>query len=547
MAGRHSSLSHDAPSAAALTLEAAAVARCGDHAAAEELYRQAIRINPHLAGAWLGLGLEYMDRRELDEGYRYLVRALADAEKTVREFPADRPSYVARCMASGVLYRPAEAVESARCALQLGPDRKIYSNMLFMMNFLPETTPEQLHEETCRWSAIYAPPPAEPPRPHTNLPDPGRRLKIGYVSPDLYDHAIMRFLPPVFEHHDRSQFSVNVYHVGEITDDCTAQLRKLVENFVHCPESGEALEERVRADEIDILVDLAGHTMPLDHFVVFTRKPAPIQVSWLGLLSTTGLPAIDYYLGDPEMPCPGAEHCFSEAVYRLPRAAACYRPPVDVPVAPSPSLKNGYITFGSFNNPAKIGREVVKVWAEIMRQVPGSRILLKYRTMETEVMRDRYQGWFRKEGIARERVQLVGPSKPTEYLESYGLIDIALDPFPYQGGSTTLDTLLMGLPMVALAGRLTVQRGTSSILKSMGLADMVTQSPEQYVKAAVFLTGILGKIPDIRHNIRKAFQASPFMDERGFTRDLEAAYRDMWRIWCRKQAPVNPAPAKPPE
>jgi len=178
-----------------------------------------------------------------------------------------------------------------------------------------------------------------------------------------------------------------------------------------------------------------------------------------------------------------------------------------------------------------------------MRAVPHSRILLKYRSLETEVMSDRFHGWFAKEGIARERVELAGPTPVKDYLACYGQIDIALDPFPYQGGSTTLDALLMGVPMVALAGRLAVQRSTSSILKSMGLDDMVVDSPEQYVKGAVFLAGIVNKIPDIRKNVRKAFLASPFMDEAGFTRDLEAAFRDMWRTWCRKRPVVGLPPA----
>jgi len=541
-AGQRNQLAVDPLAAATVTLKAAALVEQGELDAAEVLYRQAIRMSPHLAGAWLGLGLVYMQQREYKEAFRHLARAMAEAEKHLQHVPDDRPSWVARCMASGVLYRPVEAVESARRALAMAPDMKIHSNMLFMMNFLPETTPEELHAETCRWSALYAPSPDEF-RPHPNVPDPDRRLKIGYVSADLYDHAVMRFLPQLFEMHDRSRYSATAYYVGKIEDACTQQIRQAVENFVHCPESGDALEERIRADQIDILVDLAGHTMPLEAFTVFSRKPAPVQISWLGLLATTGFPAIDYYVGDGEVPCPGTEHCFSERVYRLPRSVACYRPALEVPVAPSPCLKRGYITFGSFNNPAKIGHHVVKVWAEIMRSVPGSRIMLKYRTMDTEVMRDRYQGWFSKEKISRERVLLFGPNRAMEYLQSYGEIDIALDPFPYQGGSTTLDLFWMGVPLVAMAGRKAVQCSTSSILKAVGMTDMVVNSPEEYIKAGVFLAGIVGKIPEIRQNIRKAFQASPFMDERGFTRDLEAAYRDMWRSWCRKQAARGTAPA----
>jgi predicted O-linked N-acetylglucosamine transferase (SPINDLY family) len=524
-------------------MEAAVMVTKGERARAAELFRQAIHIDPHLAVGWLGLGIEFAEKNDLTEAFRYYLRAAAEADRALRNNPGDRAAHVTRSMAYTVMYRPAEAVESARRALEIASDRKLHSDMFFLMNFLPETTPEEHYAEACRWYSLHAAPVAQPAWPLTNVPDPERRLKVGYVSADLYDHAVMKFLPPVLEHRDRSEFDVTLYSVGKKSDWCTDILRKLVPNFVVCGDSGTTLEERVRADEIDILVDLAGHTLPLNCLLVFARKPAPVQVSWLGLLSTTGLPQMDYYLGNREMPCPGTDHCFSETVYRLPGATACFRTGVDIPVAPSPSLERGYITFGSFNNPAKIGRNVVKVWAEIMRAVPHSRILLKYRSLETEVMSDRFHGWFAKEGIARERVELAGPTPVKDYLACYGQIDIALDPFPYQGGSTTLDALLMGVPMVALAGRLAVQRSTSSILKSMGLDDMVVDSPEQYVKGAVFLAGIVNKIPDIRKNVRKAFLASPFMDEAGFTRDLEAAFRDMWRTWCRKRPVVGLPPA----
>jgi protein O-GlcNAc transferase len=407
--------------------------------------------------------------------------------------------------------------------------------LFFNMTFLAQTTPEAHYSEACHWNALYAAPLAPQVRTYPNTRDSGRRLRIGYVSPDLYAHAVAKFLPPVFEFHDRSQFAVTVYSVGRQVDGVTGQLRSLVENFVPCAESGAALAEHIHADEIDILVDLAGHTMLPEYFLVFARKPAPIQVSWLGALTTTGMQTMDYYLGNAEMPCPGTERCFSETVYRLPRAPYCYRPPADLPVAPPPCLARGYVTFGSFNSPAKIGRDVVQLWSAILRSVPDSRILLKYKAMDTDFLRDRFSGWFYKEGIARERLQFAGLSRIPEYLASFGEIDIALDPFPYQGGSTTLDTLWMGVPLVALAGRMAVQRSSTSILKSVGLADMVTDSPEQYVKAAVFLTEIVGKIPDLRQNVRKALESSPFMDGQGFTRELEAGYRDMWRTWCRKQ------------
>ena len=541
--GRHKPCPPDLRLAANQVIEANVLLDRGETVRAEEIYRRVIRENPHFSAAWLGLGVNLLERGDFAEGYRCLLRTVAEAEETIRRSPADLVSHIARANAQKALFRPAESVESARRALQLAPEARLHSQMLFLMNFLPETTPEAVYAEALRWNSLYAAPLPRPPRPLPNLPDPARRLRIGYVSPDLYEHPVMKFLLPALESHDHSQFTVVVYSVGRKADARTAELRGLVESFASCPESGAELEERIRADRIDILVDLAGHTMPIEHFLVFARKPAPIQVSWMGLLCTTGLAEMDYYLGDREMPCPGTERCFSETVYRLPRASACYRPPGGVPVAPPPSLERGYVTFGSFNSPAKIGPQVVKVWAEVLRGVPRSRLLLKYWGMDTETMRQRYQGWFARQGIARERVLLAGVSPKMEYLEAYGEVDIALDPFPYQGGSTTLDSLWMGLPMVAMNGRLAAGRSTTGILKAVGLPDTIADSPERYVQAAVFLAGIVDKIPDMRRNIRQALQASPYMDEAGFTRDLEAAYRDMWRIWCRKRRAMGAAPA----
>jgi predicted O-linked N-acetylglucosamine transferase (SPINDLY family) len=534
--GRHNSAPPDPHAAPALAIEAYRLGEMGERARAEELYRQAVRTDPHMAAGWLGLGREFKEKREDGEWYRCLLRAIAEADRALRKSPAERPSHVARSLAYCDLYRPAESVESARRALEIAPEAMLHSQLFFLMNFLPGNTPEAHYAEACRFNALYAAGLARQARPHPNRPDPNRPLKVGYVSPDLYAHPVTKFLLPVFERHDRSQFALTVYSLGKKTDVFTNMLRSHVEEFVTGAESGAALEERIRADGIDILVDLAGHTMPLDFFWVFARKAAPVQVSWLGVLSTTGLGTMDYFLGNADMPYPGTEGCFLETVYRLPRAPYCYRAPMDTPVAPAPCLERGYVTFGSFNNPAKIGREVVRVWAEILRSVPGSRILFKYRTMDTEVMHDRYRGWLHKEGIAGERVEFEGRSNLGEYLASFSRIDIALDPFPYQGGATTMDTLWMGVPLVAMDGRLAVQRATSGILRLVGLPDTVADSPAKYVQAAVFLAGIVGRIPEMRRNIRKAAQASPLMDETGFTRELEAAYRDMWRGWCRKRA-----------
>jgi predicted O-linked N-acetylglucosamine transferase (SPINDLY family) len=432
-----------------------------------------------------------------------------------------------------------ESARSLRRSLEILPEPEIHSSLLFDMNRLPDTTPEILYAEACRWNGLYAAPLASEIQPHRNLPDPERRLKVGYVSPDLYGHPIAKFMMPVFERHDRSRCEVFAYAVGSKTDAVTDWFRARVEHFVSLPPDAQTLATRVRADGIDILVDLAGHTTG-SGYLAFARKPAPVQISWLGVLSTTGMPVMDYFLGDAEMPCPGTEHLFSETVYRLPSCVCCFRPTDSVPVDTAPFLERGYITFGCFNNPQKINREVVKLWSAILHLVPDSRLLLKWHLLEREVVQHRFERWFAEDGIPPGRLRFAGASNTTDYLKEYGEIDIALDPFPYNGGSTTLDSLFMGVPVVTLAGRLAVQRIGASLLIGAGLPDLVTYSPKQYVTTAVFLAGTVPKIPGSRHNLRKALQSSPLMDEIGLVRSVENAYRDMWRTWCLKQKPVRP-------
>lgn len=424
------------------------------------------------------------------------------------------------------------SAESTRRAVESAPHVQFHSDLLFDLNYLPETTPESLYAEACRWNRWYAAPLAKKIRPHTNNADPNRRLKVGYVSPDLHGHPVTKFIIPVLERHDRSSVEVFVYAVGSKSDNITDWIRGRVENFVAAQEVGMELAERVRADGIDILVDLAGHTMG-SAYLAFALKPAPIQVSWLGVLSTTGMPVVDYFLGDALLPCPGTEYLFTEKVYRLARSLCCYRPTADVPVAPPPYLERGYITFGCFNNTRKIHRDVVKLWSAILHLVPSSRMLLKWHGLETEEKQSRLRAWFVEDGISAERLSFAGASSTTEYLEEYGRIDIALDPFPYNGGSTTLDALWMGVPVVTLDGRLAVQRTGTSVLTAIGLPNLATQTPEQYLSVALAVAEMVANIPNLRHEVRQSMLSSPIMDEIGHVRDVENAYREMWRTWCR--------------
>ncbi|HXA63771.1 MAG TPA: tetratricopeptide repeat protein [Bryobacteraceae bacterium] len=504
----------------------------GDNGRARDHLGHALRLDPSRQAAVQALlARMYWFEKNWKQG-------IAAADRALEANPKFFLAHIVRSKCCSELGDIQESIPSMLRALAILPNRELHSGLLFEMNYLRETTPESLYIEACRWNAWYAAPLASQIRPHCNTPDPERRLKVGYVSPDLYGHPISKFLIPVLEFHHRSRFEVFVYSVGSKADSITDVIRNSTENFVSTEVPDVKLAERIRADGIDILVDLAGHTTGPAH-LLFAVKPAPVQVSWLGVLSTTGMPTMDYFLGDAQMPCPGTEHLFTETIYRLPRSLGCYRPTDNVPVAPAPSLKNGYITFGCCNNPSKISREVVRLWSAIMHLVPESRMLLKWNDMETESKQRRLRQWFVEDGIGLERLIFAGASKTTQYLREYGAIDISLDPFPYNGGSTTLDTLWMGVPVVTLAGRMPVQQIGASILTAAGLSDFIAQTPEQYLKIALYLAAVVPKTPNLRQEIRRALVASPWMDEIGIVRDVENAYREMWRTWCRSQGTLS--------
>lgn len=423
-----------------------------------------------------------------------------------------------------------EDVADSRLLMALEPGALYHSDLLFLMNFLSETTPEMLYEESRRWNQLYAAPLATEVVPLTNDPDPRRRLRIGFVSPDFRHHPVMKLLPGIFERFDQEQLELFAYSVGNQADDVTDYVRRTIANFIEVPIDRREIAQRVRADGIDILFDLAGHTQPLEALLAFALKPAPIQVSWMGVHSTTGLTTMDYFLGDSQMPCPGTEHLFTETIYRLNHAQYCYRPFGDPGLAGAPCLTNGFITFGCFNKPRKITRELVKIWSVILHLHPDSKLLLKYMDFDRSSVQRRVLAWFTEDGILADRIEFEGQSGAVEFLASMNRVDIALDTYPYNGGTTTLETLWMGVPVVAMRGRLAVSCCSASFLSALGFP--VAGTPEQYIALANQLVEAVPKTPYLRQQIRAAMLKSTLMDEQGMVRALEEALRKMWRKWC---------------
>jgi predicted O-linked N-acetylglucosamine transferase (SPINDLY family) len=361
---------------------------------------------------------------------------------------------------------------------------------------------------------------------------------VGYVSGDFRQHPIAYFVAPVLAAQDRGQIETVCYAGGK-ADAWTERIRGHASLWRETDGLGDAeLAELIERDQIDILVDLAGHTAG-NRLLTFARKPAPVQVSWLGYSSTTGMQAMDYLLAD-SLVAPQEEAApFVEQALRLPGCFLAYEIPGDAPpVALAPCVERGFITYACCNALSKVGLHVVSVWSEILRRVPTARLVMKNATFDDPASRKFYARQFESCGVRRERVDLLGHSPHRELLAHYAQVDIALDPFPYNGATTTCEALAMGVPVVTLLGNRFISRVGSSILHNAGLPDLVTQSRNEYVEKAIALGQNSSLLAEMRATMRARLAASTLCDTVGFTRRLESAYRDIWRRWCCAQKRV---------
>jgi predicted O-linked N-acetylglucosamine transferase (SPINDLY family) len=345
----------------------------------------------------------------------------------------------------------------------------------------------------------------------------------------------------LLERHDHRQFEVFCYSNWPRADAITARFRSSADHWKEISRlNDQQAAKLIRADAIDILVDLSGHT-GLNRLLVFAQKPAPVQVSYLGYPGTTGLGTIDYRLTDDLADPVGLTDQFhTEALHRLPHTNWCFAESGDSPpVEPQPATRQGHLTFGSFNNLAKVTGAMLQVWASILRQVSGSRLLLKAAAFGSAGAQERVRQSFAAQGIDVSRLSLYGPQPDhSAHLALYGQMDIALDTFPYHGTTTTCDALWMGVPVITLAGQTHVSRVGLSLLSNIGLPELVAFTPDQYVQIAVELAKDPNRMDALRRGMRARMLASPLMDAAAFARDMEAAYRQMWRNWCETAAAV---------
>jgi len=484
-------------------------------------YRQAVQLKPDLAGAHSNLGNALKDRGQLDEAiaaYRQANRLQPTCAETQKNLGAAADA--------GQLD---EATTSQRQAIRLKPDYAgQHSNLILTLHYHPGCDARMIHEELRRWNRQHAEPLKKFIQPHHNNRDPDRCLRIGYVSADFLDHASAFFLLPLFRNHDRRQVEVFCYSHQTHSDQVTLQMKDHVQHWrttVGQPDAKVAAQ--IREDQIDVLVDLKLHTGG-NSLLIFAQKPAPVQATWLGYPGSTGLDTMDYRLTDPYLDPPGLDDAYySERSIHLPDTFWCYDPLANEPaVNAPPCLEKGFITFGCLNTFCKINDAVLTLWAGILKTVSNSRLLL---LAPEGSSRQRALDRLGREGIGPERVEFVARQSRLGYLLTYHRIDIGLDTVPYNGHTTSLDSFWMGVPVIALVGQTAVGRAGLSQLTNLGLPELVARTPEQYLQIAADLAGNLPRLAELRRTLRARMQASPLMDAPRFARNVERAYREMWK------------------
>lgn len=525
-------------------------------------YQRALAARPGAAEAWNNLGALFLDLGRREDARRHFETALGL-----------RPRYARPHVGIGTLLQAdgfhREAAEHFRAALAIDPSLhnvrfnlglmlqfigdlteasdclraaqdalanqpQVLSQYLLCLNYRADMTGEAMLEEHRRFGARH--PLSTAPR-HGNVMDPDRPLRIGWLAVDYRQHLGSYFLEPVLRHADRARYPVHAYSAlpPEAGDGHTARFRALADGWtsVHGMSDAE-IDARIRADGIDVLVDLAGHS-GLNRLSALAAKPAPVQITWLGYANTTGLPAMDARLVDAVTDPEGvADAHTSERLIRLPVPFLCFAPPIDAPpVEPPPSRSNGYVTFGSLNTLAKHTPEVFALWARILVTVPNARLLLKDRSFGHAQARDRLTALFTRFGVAADRLTLLDwTADRNDHLTRYRQIDIALDPFPYNGTITSCDALWMGVPLLTLIGRRHAARVGASLLTAVGLGELVALDEDDCVARAAALANDPERLAALRAGMRDRLLASPLCDAKRFTRNLEETYRDLWRGWC---------------
>ncbi|CAL5419645.1 unnamed protein product [Camellia sinensis] len=535
-------------------------------------YELAFHFNPHCAEACNNLGVIYKDRDNLDKavecyqlalsikpnfsqslnnlGVVYTVQGKMDAAAgMIEKAIVANPTYAEAYNNLGVLYRDAGnitlAIEAYEQCLKIDPDsRNAGQNRLLAMNYIDEGTDDKLFEAHRDWGKRFMR--LYPQCSSWNNPkDPKRPLVIGYVSPDYFTHSVSYFIEAPLVYHDYANYKVVVYSAVVKADAKTNRFRDKVLKKGGIWRDIYGIDEKkvatmVREDKVDILVELTGHTAN-NKLGMMACRPAPVQVTWIGYPNTTGLPAIDYRITDALADPPDTRQKHVEELIRLPECFLCYTPsPEAGPICPTPALSNGFITFGSFNNLAKITPKVLQVWARILCAVPNSRLVVKCKPFCCDSVRQRFLSTLEQLGLESLRVDLLPLILLNhDHMQAYALMDISLDTFPYAGTTTTCESLYMGVPCVTMGGSVHAHNVGVSLLKTVGLGHLVAKNEDEYVQSALQLASDVTALSNLRMGLRDLMSKSPLCDGSKFILGLESIYRNMWSKYCKGDVPSS--------
>lgn len=561
----HAALQLDPRSAEAYNNLGVSLTEAGQLQDALNSLRKALELRPHYAHAFVNLGTTLLELGKVELaatsfdraqvlspqlhsayfGLGEALRQLGEYENAKKNFEhalALKPRYAEAHTSIGAtlvgMGQLEEGLAQYRTALEIQP-RFIdaLGGMLFAQNYLGGLAPEQMFADAQRYGELVS----DSISPYTSwlsTTDAQRKLRIGIVSGDLKSHPVGYFVEGVVgavQAHHSDSVELLAYHTDKAEDALTMRIKpRFVQWQSTIGLNNEQLAKRIHEDRVDILIDLSGHTGN-NRLPAFAWKPAPVQVSWLGYFATTGIPAIDYLIADPHTLTPDQEQYFTESIWRLPETRLCFTAPEEkVALAPLPALTNGHITFGCFNNLSKINDQVVALWSRVLQQVPGSRLMLKAKPIADPVVRDSLIQRFSRHGVGVERLILEGTSPRQQYLETYHRVDIGLDPFPYTGGTTTAESLWMGVPVLTLAGDSFLARQGVGLLTNAGLPDWIATDADDYLAKAIAQAQDLPRLAALRASLRDQVLASPVFDAPRFAGHFVQALRGMWTRWCER-------------
>ena len=494
-------------------------------------YDQAIALKPKLAAAWVGRGNVFLNVNRYSEAFAAFQQALAVKPDSLKAF-AQLAHYYER---HG---RMEEAIACYDRVLAVKPDfSEVISNKIFALDLVPQAGFAE-HQEARKewWHKVGAKIAAQSLPHHANDRDPARRIVLGYVSADFRRHSASTIFWPVLANHDKSRFGVICYSCSTIRDDVTKDFESAADRFIDVSQlSDEELAARVRADNVDILIDLSGHSGG-HRLGVFARKPAPVQVTAWGHGTGTGLPTIDYLFSDPVTIPEAVRSLYAEKIFDLPCVIMSALPAIELPRGDPPFVTNGHVTFGVFNRITKISDDAVAACARVLHGVSDAKLLLKDGAYDDPQMRDLMRQRFAAHGVTGERIDFLGSSPREQHLAAFGKSDIALDPFPQNGGVSTWEALHMGVPVVAKLGHTAPSRLSGAILTSVGMKDWVAATTDDYVALAVKFAGMPDLLKSLRRELPEKVAAAPSGNGALYTRAVEQAYRTMWEEYCRTQA-----------